>query len=253
MLKAYFTYVTSGLALSFINLSLGSPDSYSWDFGVTPTAISALENPTYMYTIPGTYMVKLTITKGTGPSAVSDVLTLQVSVTASGTPLPNTIIGSILTRFAWITDLTIVDPILKKWQKYLCILIDPHIDETQAYNELIWPPLCNELILNLVVYDLLTDKLMNSGVNAIASSGSTGQLKGVVTGPSEAEWFDMAGSLYQLTKPGGLYDSLKARICVLCARLRVPMEFCLPLPKPIFVPKITPTNHTVNSPNKYKP
>ena len=240
MFKAYFTYVTSGLTLSFINLSLGSPDTFVWTFG-QGNGTSTQENPTFMYSSGGAKQVILAITKGSGSSMQVDSLALQVTVALTGTPLPNTIVGQLLSRFPWASDLTLVDPLIKKWQKYLCILLDPNIDETQAYNELIWPPLANELVLNLVLYDILTDRFLNIATTAIASSGSSGQLKSMVTGPSEAEWFDFSTSVYQLMKPGGLYDSLKARICVLSARLMVPIEFCPPLASPVFVPQIIRT------------
>jgi gliding motility-associated-like protein len=53
--------VTNGcapLTVNFTNLS--SPGlAYIWDFGVTPTATSSAINPSYTYTAPGTYTVKI--------------------------------------------------------------------------------------------------------------------------------------------------------------------------------------------------
>jgi PKD repeat protein len=242
MLKAYFTYVTSGLSVEFINLSLGSPTSFSWAFGPSQ-GTSTDENPGKLYPTADTYEVTLTITLTVGETSTTDTITLPVSVALTGTPMPHSIVGGVLARFPWASDLTVVDTLIKKWQKFLHTLIDPHIPENLAYNERIWPPLVNELILNLVLYDLITDRLTNAGVLALGASGSSGNLKRVETGPSNAEWFDSSVSVYQLIKPGGLYDSLTNRICVLASRLNVIIEFCPKLAKRILAPTILPSIH----------
>ena len=52
------------LVVSFTDLSLNQPTSWSWDFG--DGATSTEQNPTYTYTTPGTYTVALTVTNSAG-------------------------------------------------------------------------------------------------------------------------------------------------------------------------------------------
>jgi parallel beta-helix repeat protein len=61
--------VTSGdapLTVSFTDLSTNSPTSWEWDFDNDGTVDSYEQNPTYTYTAPGTYTVKLTATNAAG-------------------------------------------------------------------------------------------------------------------------------------------------------------------------------------------
>lgn len=54
--------------ISFSDLSTGSPVSWAWDFGNGNT--SAIQNPSVIYTTPGTYTVKLTIKDAANASSV---------------------------------------------------------------------------------------------------------------------------------------------------------------------------------------
>lgn len=79
--------------MSFTDLSAGSPTSWSWTFG--DGGISALENPTHIYSINGTYNVCLTATNAVG----------------SNTFCQNVIIDSYLppvSAFAYAGDPTVV-------------------------------------------------------------------------------------------------------------------------------------------------
>jgi len=62
--QAQFTHMPdstgSGHHINFIDLSLGNPTSWSWDFG-DGTATISLQNPSHVYSAPGTYTVCLTI------------------------------------------------------------------------------------------------------------------------------------------------------------------------------------------------
>lgn len=63
--EAFFTWVASGLAVSFTNGSSGStPLSFEWDFGDGVT--STLESPAHTYAHPGTYTVHLTVNEACG-------------------------------------------------------------------------------------------------------------------------------------------------------------------------------------------
>jgi PKD repeat protein len=52
------------LEVSFTDLTIGSPDNWSWSFGDGNT--SDAENPTYVYSIPGTYTVRLVASNSAG-------------------------------------------------------------------------------------------------------------------------------------------------------------------------------------------
>jgi PKD repeat protein/photosystem II stability/assembly factor-like uncharacterized protein len=60
----------SPLTVQFTDLSTGSPTSWSWDFG-DGTSNSTLKNPKYTYNSPGTYTVKLTVTKNNKPYTIT--------------------------------------------------------------------------------------------------------------------------------------------------------------------------------------
>ncbi len=86
---------TSPLAVSFSDLSSGSPTSWSWNFGDSST--STAQNPSHTYTTPGTYNVTLTATNAYGSDV--EVKNGYISVNSpgnaptaafSGTPLTGT-------------------------------------------------------------------------------------------------------------------------------------------------------------------
>jgi PKD repeat protein len=56
---------TAPLTVNFTDASTGTgPLTYAWDFNNDGTVDSTLQNPTYIYSTPGTYSVKLTVNKG---------------------------------------------------------------------------------------------------------------------------------------------------------------------------------------------
>ncbi|MCK6446758.1 MAG: PKD domain-containing protein [Planctomycetes bacterium] len=76
---------TSGsapLTVNFTDASTGSISSWAWDFGDTGT--STVQNPSHVYSTPGTYSVTLTVT---GPGG-SDALTRTNYVTVSAPTAP---------------------------------------------------------------------------------------------------------------------------------------------------------------------
>ena len=59
--------ITSGcgpLSVSFTDQSTNSPNQWNWDFGNSNNSI--LQNPSAIYTLPGTYTVTLTATNRSG-------------------------------------------------------------------------------------------------------------------------------------------------------------------------------------------
>jgi PKD repeat protein len=76
---------TSGnypLTVAFTDASAGTVTSYAWDFNNDGTPESILKNPTYTFTIPGTYTVKHIVT---GPGGSDDeTKTDYITVTVNG-------------------------------------------------------------------------------------------------------------------------------------------------------------------------
>lgn len=89
---ASFTVVTTNLNAVFTNTS-SNASSYVWDFGDN-IGTSTVANPTYSYTTPGTYTVKLTATK----NGVSDEFTSSVTATADPNLVSN---GSFNSTSGW--------------------------------------------------------------------------------------------------------------------------------------------------------
>jgi len=77
--------VTSGdapLAVQFTDLSTNSPTSWAWDFENNGIVDSTEQNPTFTYTIAGTYAVNLTVTNAAGSD--SEVKTDYITVSSGG-------------------------------------------------------------------------------------------------------------------------------------------------------------------------
>ncbi len=68
---------TVGQEVQFLDNSLGSPNSWSWDFG--DGAKSTAKNPTHTYSQAGTFTVKLTISNGTSSATINKSLTVSSS------------------------------------------------------------------------------------------------------------------------------------------------------------------------------
>ncbi|PHI19277.1 hypothetical protein CEQ90_13775 [Lewinellaceae bacterium SD302] len=60
------TLITAGEGVSFTDLSTNSPNEWSWVFNGASPSTSSLENPTVIYSTPGTYNVSLTTANAGG-------------------------------------------------------------------------------------------------------------------------------------------------------------------------------------------
>lgn len=84
-LAANFSFTTFCLSATFTDISTflagQGPVAWFWDFGDGNT--STMSGPTHMYTMPGTYMVMLTVTNSAGCQAK-----ITLPVTVSGAPAP---------------------------------------------------------------------------------------------------------------------------------------------------------------------
>jgi PKD repeat protein len=74
---------TAPLNVAFKDASTGSPTAWQWDFQNDGTVDSTEQNPSFTYTAPGTYAVKLTARNGTG---ADDELKLAYVTVGDGPP-----------------------------------------------------------------------------------------------------------------------------------------------------------------------
>jgi PKD repeat protein len=73
---------TSGgapLAVKFTDRSVGGATAWAWDFDSDGVTDSTLQNPTFTYTAPGVYSVKLTVTGASGTSSLTKASMITVS------------------------------------------------------------------------------------------------------------------------------------------------------------------------------
>jgi PKD repeat protein len=102
---------TAPLTVQFTDASSQSPTSWAWDFENNGTVDSTVQNPVKVYTVPGTYSVKLTATNAGGSGTLTKTAYITVAAVApppsppappaaafSGTPLSG--LGSLTTLFA---------------------------------------------------------------------------------------------------------------------------------------------------------
>ncbi len=84
------------LPVSFTDTSSGQVDRWSWSFG--DGGVSSQQNPSHTYSLPGTYTVRLTASRG----SLSDTRTVEVEVegvTASWTTTPSSPRAGLSTQF----------------------------------------------------------------------------------------------------------------------------------------------------------
>ncbi len=89
ILKAEFTSVTAtttGDTIYFSDLSTGNPTSWAWDFDNNGSIDSNDENPQWVYSSPGVYTVKLTVSgaQGSDTEIKTDYITITTASTTNG-------------------------------------------------------------------------------------------------------------------------------------------------------------------------
>ncbi len=118
--SASFTYAcNNSTSVSFTNTSALCPATYSWDFGDPASGtgnVSALTNPTHVFSGPGSYTVSLTASgPGNAPSTITQTITiLQVKVmmltaadcqtNTGGSLVPEITGGSGIYNYTWNTN-----------------------------------------------------------------------------------------------------------------------------------------------------
>ncbi|MES2761787.1 MAG: PKD domain-containing protein [Bacteroidota bacterium] len=78
--SANSTTVCAGSSISFSDLSLNSPNTWSWAFAGGTPSVSTTQNPNVTYNTPGVYNVTLTVTNAHGSNTA--VLTNYITVNA---------------------------------------------------------------------------------------------------------------------------------------------------------------------------
>jgi PKD repeat protein len=76
---------TAPLSVRFTDTSSGGPTAWAWDFQNDGTVDSTQQNPSFVYTDPGTYPVKLTVSNGSGEDSLTK--SGYITVTAAGPTL----------------------------------------------------------------------------------------------------------------------------------------------------------------------
>lgn len=84
VLDAGFTYTVSGNSAQFSDTSSGGPTSWHWDFGDGTSADTSQTTIGKTYSAPGTYTVKMTITRNT--DGATDSATAPVTIASPPPP-----------------------------------------------------------------------------------------------------------------------------------------------------------------------
>lgn len=142
---------------------------------------------------------------------------------------------------------------LEKWQLFLAPLMDPEIPESIAFNDSSWPRLGQELLISLLIYEALDMQMKafifsstgGSSSSTSSTTGVSGMVKKVVTGPTEAEFFSPKETMSEVIKPGGLFYMNRDALCMLASRLNISLYICRDNNKVIIAPDIhkRPTLH----------
>lgn len=141
-----------------------------------------------------------------------------------------------------------------KWQQ----IIGPNLFESpnDFTYEFSYPIKHNILIAHLIVRDILiksgNDFMMALFEGSIFSrteispTGIVGTIKGLKTGPIEAEWFDGSAVLKEIFKHNGTFDTINSVCCTLASDLGIALGFCNESINPIIPIVVKPDKEYVN-------
>lgn len=213
--------------------------TYLWDFG--DSIESNVASPTHIYQKKGSYLVKLVITKPNNEGEITEELNIDIlSITSLQKTIAELVDSYI--PISMLSDFTLVkSDYIDKWQLFLQPLVESEVSILNYSNELCYEALENQLIVELVAYDYISNSLVkvfaNTAFNSTDITGSkSGNIKAMETGPSRAEFFDSADSeakLFKLLK--ATLETLRDNIAALAKRLNIILPFSLNDP-PILLP-----------------
>lgn len=217
------------LQVNFTDISINNPTSWLWDFGDSTTSTN--QNIIHSYSIPGKYIVKLTVSNSDG------VNSLQREIIIDSVPILPVSLKTFLNIKLLpgvIVSEEIKDAYIAQWQLFIQPLVSPRIDINDVFKEGAYPPLANALIAMLAAYSISMDRITQGGITSTstASSGGTPVVKKIVTGPSEVEFQDISKSQKNMFGDSGLIGGLQSEICQLASRLLIFLPMCPPLPDP---------------------
>lgn len=248
-MKVGYTFTKNGLQVTFRDISREVPvgSTYHWDFGDSNVADGNL-NPVHLYVLPGFYLVILTIDKG-GPTELSYKAVVGLTETAS-----TTLSDSIYNLIDYILPSEFISPegyeynkrlYIEKWQLYLQPLVIHEVPEEQYNNELYYEALENQLIMELAMYDWVNTSVLSllGSLSKTSNSGSNdGDVKHIVTGPSEVEFFGNTEIAYKTLvsaiKKDGIIDVIRKNLCMLSQRLMIYLPICNMVNSGPYVPEV---------------
>lgn len=269
-MKVDFKFTKVGLVVTFKNTSREVPEdsTYLWDFGDYGVASTSSEREPgpHAYQEEGFYLVTLTITPPAGSEIKPATQKYSIGVTLGQYPTLSDSIYNIIDSYIpdeLISSISGQDKrvYIEKWQLYIQPLVDHEVPLEEYANEFAYKPLENQLIMELAAYDWLMTGIMNlmrSTSSAIQDSsngsqtpgtepGENGNVKKIVTGPTEVEFFDnvldgettssLAKTLTSAMQPGGVIDNIKVNLCMLSERLSIYLPMCKQV-RQVVVPEV---------------
>lgn len=273
-----FTYVTSGLEVSFRVLTkVPAKSIFDWDFGDDKGEVfNGGRHQSYSYEKSGFYDVTLHVTNSEG---LDLTCTRTVVVCNYGHTTLQDTIYNLIDRYIpkeLHESMTIEDKTayITKWQLYIFPLVN-HVIPPDKYDDELWyEGLENQLIMELAVWDYLNIQIQNillvagNSFREIISTESTGpdqdgdspgehargdRIKQITTGPTEVQYYDKISesisslwSTYsKMIQPGGYMDELRKNLCMLASRLEIYLPFCDQIER-LVVPRVV--NHRKPTP-----
>ena len=256
-MEVMFLASKTNLTAKFTNLTkIPTGATLAWDFGDS-SEVSSDRNPTHTYSQEGFYQVTLTVNSDDNSYNYTStvVVSEKVKTTLSGsiyelisTYLPE----SLKPYFTFAIKLQYIE----KWQYFIGPLVNREDPLPEFTNELYYEALENQLIMEAALCDFLIINLQSiiqqiaqksvtvSALPSPESGDNNGQVKKIVTGPSEVEFYnnsdkdpDIITNLQKLTQKGGLIDILRQNILALADRLDIRLPNNLPTYKRPTVPE----------------
>ena len=239
---------------------------YSWDFG-DKSPFSSERAPVHTFPTSGVYSVTLDVKDHSGEvlgSFTKDVLVSEYVDSVLPDTIYKLIDTYIPTEVFGELSFSMKQQLIGKWQLYIGDLVNHHIPKREKDNELFYEALENQLIMQLAAYDFVVlqiTNLLNSQSKKIQTTGITdpndpnvevegGNVKKIITGPTEVEYFNegeadsnLVKYAFDALKPGGLVDTLKSGICMLAERLDIYLPFCNRRSKDVVVPRVVDRRH----------
>lgn len=250
-----------GLLVKFNNLTQAPGNStYLWGFGDDLNSTSTEKSPTHTYTDTGIYPVTLTITNSDNTTQTfSQNVLVSDKVTTTLSDSIYVLINQLIPEGLDL-DFSTKRFYIDKWQLYLQPLVNHEVEIAKYNNELYFEALENQLIMELSAFDFLNNyfnKILTN--NNVVSSESN--LKKIVTGPTEAEYFDNSEkqkiifeAATKALQKNGLIDNMRMNICMLAERLSIYLPFCKEVTNKISVTKVNQrTSDLYEGPNPSYP